>query len=146
MLTLTKDFIQIGASPQTKTEAIQLAGELLVKNHAVDPDYIASMLEREATVSTYMGNFIAIPHGTDASKQSIKKTAISVVTIPEGVDFGANPDENKVFILFGIAGVGDEHLDLLSAIAIFCSDVANVQKLIEAENPETIIRLLAEAE
>lgn len=138
--------IRLGAEFKTKEEAIRATGELLVAAGAVEESYIQSMLEREETVSTYMGNFIAIPHGTDASKGTIKKTMISIVVVPEGIDFSDIPDEKKVFVLFGIAGIGDEHLDLLSKIAIFCSEMSNVEQLILAETPEAVIALLENIE
>lgn len=142
MAELTKELIELGATAKNKEGAIRLVGNLLVESGAVNKDYIESMLEREKTVSTYMGNFIAIPHGTDNSKKDIYKTAISVATFPGGINFSETSDENKVFVLFGIAGKGDEHLDLLSSIAIFCSEIENVQKLIEANTPEEVIGLL----
>lgn len=145
MAELTKELIELGATAKNKEGAIRLVGNLLVESGAVNKDYIESMLEREKTVSTYMGNFIAIPHGTDSSKKDIYKTAISVATFPDGIDFSETSDENKVFVLFGIAGKGDEHLDLLSSIAIFCSEIENVQKLIEANTPEEVIELLKTA-
>src|SRR5699024_2877268 len=93
----------------------------------------------------YMGNFIAIPHGTDEGKQYIKKTGISVVQIPMGVDFsGENDSEQLVTVVFGIAGLGNEHLNLLSQIALYCSDVSNVAKLADAQTPQEIINLLKE--
>ena len=91
-----------------------------------------------------MGNFIAIPHGTDEGKKHIKKTGISVVQIPMGVDF-SNPDddtEQLVTVVFGIAGLNNEHLNILSQIAIFCSDVSNVAKLADAQSSQEIIDLL----
>lgn len=69
MAELTKELIELGATAKNKEEAIRLVGNLLVESGAVNKDYIESMLEREKTVSTYMGNFIAIPHGTDSSKK-----------------------------------------------------------------------------
>lgn len=133
---------------ETKEVAIRKAGEVLVNNGYVDPDYVESMLEREEIVSTYMGNFIAIPHGTDESKKSIKNTGISVIQIPGGVSF-AKEDESEdkiVFVVFGIAGKDGEHLEILSKIAIFCSEQENVIKLVNAKTKEEIIGLLSQVE
>jgi PTS system mannitol-specific IIA component len=85
-----------------------------------------------------MGNGLAIPHGTNEAKQFVTSTGISLVQVPEGVDFG---DGNIVYILVGIAAVADEHLDVLSQIAIFCSEEENVKKLIQAQRKEEIIQL-----
>ena len=103
------------------------------------------MIERDNDVSTYMGNFIAIPHGTDEAKRYIKKTGISVVQVPMGVNFSSNDQEdNLVTVVFGIAGKNDEHLQLLSQIALFCSDVTNVARLADATKADDIIALLKE--
>lgn len=144
-MQLTNKDILLGQEITTKKDAIVAAGQLLVENGYVDAEYVDAMLEREKIVSTYMGNFIAIPHGTDDAKKAIKNTGISVVQIPGGVSFAdENDTEDKlVFIVFGIAGKDGEHLELLSKIAIFCSDEQNVVKLVSATSEEEIIELLA---
>ncbi|KRM96127.1 PTS system, mannitol-specific IIA component [Liquorilactobacillus aquaticus DSM 21051] len=145
-MDLQENMILLDQHVATKEEAIRLAGKLLVDNGYAAPEYIDSMLARNADVSTYMGNFIAIPHGTDSGKKYIKKTGISVVQVPMGVDFSGNGDENIVTIVFGIAGLNGEHLELLSQIALFCSDVNNVVKLADAQSAEEIINLLKEVD
>lgn len=147
-MLLNKNDIKIGLEINSKEEAIIKAGEVLVENGYVDADYIPAMLEREKIVSTYMGNFIAIPHGTDDAKKSIKNTGISIIQIPGGVNFADEGDnEDKlVFVVFGIAGKDGEHLELLSKIAIFCSEQENVVKIVNASSEEEIIELLAQAE
>ncbi|PDH77526.1 PTS mannitol transporter subunit IIA [Oenococcus oeni] len=144
-MDIKKETVLLDQQVTTKKEAIQLAGQLLVKNDYAQPEYIDSMLERETDLSTYMGNFIAIPHGTDDGRKYINKTGISIVQIPMGVNFSSNNEsENIVTIVFGIAGLNGEHLDLLSQISIFCSDVNNVVKLADAQSKEEIINLLKE--
>lgn len=147
-MILNKHDILLKQEISSKEDAIKKAGELLVNNSYVDSDYIDAMLEREKIVSTYMGNFIAIPHGTDDAKKSIKNTGISIVQIPNGVSFKSDgeDDDKLVFIVFGIAGKDGEHLELLSKIAIFCSEQENVVKLVNASSEEEIIKLLAESE
>lgn len=145
-MLLNKNDILLGQEITSKEEAIKKAGEILVANGYVDTDYIPAMLEREKIVSTYMGNFIAIPHGTDEAKKSIKNTGISIIQIPGGVSF-AEPGESEdklVFVVFGIAGKDGEHLELLSKIAIFCSEEQNVVKLVSATSEEEVIALLSE--
>ena len=73
-MELKENMVLLDQAPATKKEAIRLAGELLVKEGCVDERYIDSMIKRNEDVSTYMGNFIAIPHGTDEGKRFIKKT------------------------------------------------------------------------
>ena len=139
--------IKLNQSFATKEEAIRAAGELLVKDGAVEENYVDSMLEREKNVTTHMGNFVAIPHGTDESKRYVKSTSISILQVPQGVNFAPGEKEEKMaMLIFGIAGVGDEHLDVLSQIAVFCADVNNVVKLVNAESAEEIVAMLEEVE
>lgn len=147
-MQLTKSDILLNQEINSKEEAITKAGEVLVANGYVDADYIPAMLEREKIVSTYMGNFIAIPHGTDDAKKSIKNTGISIIQVPGGVSFASPEDteDKMVFVIFGIAGKDGEHLELLSKIAIFCSEQENVIKLVNASSEEEIISLLADVE
>jgi PTS system mannitol-specific IIA component len=145
-MELQTDMIKLNQDITTRDQAIREAGQLLVAGGCVDPDYIDSMIARNNDVSTYMGNFIAIPHGTDEGKKHIKKTGISMVQIPMGVDFSSDDDDTEqlVTVVFGIAGLNNEHLQLLSQIALFCSDVANVAKLADAQSAEEVINLLKE--
>lgn len=144
-MELSEDMIMMNQTVKTKEEAIRLAGQKLVDGGCVTPEYIDSMIHRNEELSTYMGNFIAIPHGVDGSNECIKKTGISIVQIPMGVDFSNSPEEeNIVTVVFGIAGLNNEHLDILSKIAIFCSDIHNVVKIADAETPGEIINLFRE--
>jgi PTS system mannitol-specific IIA component len=124
----------------TRDEAIREAGRLLVGSGAVTEDYIDSMLEREGSVSTYMGNFLAIPHGTNEAKDSIKRSALSLVRYAEPIDWNGEP----VRFAVGIAGLNNEHLEILSKIAVVFSDEDEVQKLIEAGDADAIFTLLEE--
>ena len=134
--------IKLNQSFNTKEEAIRAAGELLLESQYVKAGYIEEMLKREENVTTYMGNFIAIPHGTENSKDLINQSGISIVQIPGGVDFGTPEEEKLVTVVFGIAGVGNEHLDILSQIAVYCSEVENVVKLADASSEQEIKELL----
>jgi len=135
---LVAENVKLNVTVSNKEEAIRLAGELLVKNGYVNKSYIDSMMEREKLTTTYMGNFIAIPHGTDDSKKEVLESGISILQIPEGVDFGGG---NVAKVVFGIAGVGDGHLEILSQIAILCSEVENVEKIVAAKSYEEIVQL-----
>lgn len=144
-MKLTPEMIALNQDIATREAAIRKAGQLLVDAGCVDSEYVDAMIERDNDVSTYMGNFIAIPHGTDEAKRYIKKTGISVVQVPMGVNFSSNDQEdNLVTVVFGIAGKNDEHLQLLSQIALFCSDVTNVARLADATKADDIIALLKE--
>jgi PTS system mannitol-specific IIC component len=121
-----------------KTQAITMAGELLVKGGYVDEHYIAEMLKREELSTTYIGNDIAIPHGTNEAKEDVKASGISVIQVPDGVDFNGE----KARVIFGIAGKDNTHLEILSNIAILCSDMENVEKIVQATTREEIMNLL----
>ncbi|MBC7442335.1 MAG: PTS sugar transporter subunit IIA [Ramlibacter sp.] len=125
-------------SATTRFDAIREAGALLVRAGAVREDYVESMFEREAGVSTYMGNFLAIPHGTNDAKESIIRSALSFVRYADPIDWGGNP----VRFAIGIAGVNNEHLEILSRIAVVFSDEGEVQKLIDAGTAEDLFVLL----
>ncbi|TFD80958.1 PTS sugar transporter subunit IIA [Cryobacterium fucosi] len=124
----------------TKQEAIREAGTLLVAAGAVTSAYVDSMFDREASVSTYMGNFLAIPHGTNEAKESIIRSSLSLVRYPDPIDWDGQP----VRFAVGIAGLNNEHLGILSKIAVVFSDEDEVQKLIDAATAEDIFTLLEE--
>jgi len=136
---IVKDSILLNQPSVTKEEAIRKAGELLVARGAVEPGYVDAMQERERMVSTYMGMGIAIPHGTAQAKGTVKKTAISMVQYPEGVDFGAE----KAQLVFGIAGIGEEHLDLLAKIAGCLEDPEVLEKMKTTGDVDWILKILS---
>ncbi|MHB8128849.1 MAG: PTS sugar transporter subunit IIA [Mobilitalea sp.] len=113
MELLQKNNIFVNCKSRAKEEVIREMGQVLCNSGYVDESYIEGMLLRENTFSTNIGNGIAIPHGVEAAKKYIKKSGIAVMVFPEGTMW--NDEEVKVVI--GIAGVGDEHLDILANIA-----------------------------
>lgn len=129
--------IKTGQASVSKEEAITAAGKLLHELGYVNENYIPAMLEREKTVSTYMGLGVAIPHGTSEAKGEVKKTGIVLLQYPEGVDFG----DEKAYLVFGIAGIGNEHLDLLAKIGTVIEEEENLDKLKNAASPEEILKM-----
>lgn len=140
MSVLTLEQIRIHPSGATRDDALQEATDILVAAGAVTPAYVEAMRQREQTVSTYMGNGLAIPHGTNDAKDAILASALSVVRYDGGVDW----DGEQATFVIGIAGVGDEHLEILSRIAILFSDEDDVAKLAAAQTPEELYTLLSE--
>lgn len=136
--TINADCIKLGLQPVSKEEAIRAAGRLLVEQGCVDESYIDAMLEREKLVTTYMGMGIAIPHGTTEQKARVKKSGIVMLQYPEGVDFG----EEKAQLVFGIAGVGDEHLDLLSNICTALEDEEVLNNLKTTKDVSYVLKCL----
>ncbi|WP_236682950.1 PTS sugar transporter subunit IIA [Streptococcus sp. X13SY08] len=114
----------------------------MVEAGYVNEAYVEAMIERNNELSVYMGNFIAIPHGTDAAKKEVLSSGITIVQVPAGVNFGTEENPHVATVLFGIAGLGDEHLEIIQKISIFCADVDNVVKLADAQSEEEIIALL----
>lgn len=110
---LQKKNILLGQKSVEKTEAIKMAGRLLADSGYVTEEYIDAMIQRENDLSTYIGNGIAIPHGVASGRMQIRKTGISILQFPHEVDFG----EGLAYLVVGIAGVGNEHLAILSNLA-----------------------------
>ena len=135
---LTLSQIKVPGTARTKDDAIREAGNILVDAGAVTPDYIDAMFEREKSISTFMGNYLAIPHGTNESKDSIKRSALSVIRYDPPIDW----DGNETRFAVGIAGYQGGHLDILSKIAIIFADTDEVDKLIAAGSAEEIFDLL----
>lgn len=132
--------VQLNGRFSSAEEAIEAAGRILVREGYVQEAYIPAMQERERLLSVYVGNNVAIPHGTQGSGPLIIDSGVAVVQVPDGVRFG----ENIVYVLFGIAGAGDDHLQILSRIAKFCSEPTRVQQLREARSESEVVRMLTE--
>ncbi|MGD6959684.1 PTS mannitol transporter subunit IICBA [Rossellomorea aquimaris] len=118
----------------TKEEAIRFAGEALVKAGYVEESYVDAMIDREGITSTYMGNNVAIPHGTEDAKKAVIKSGFTVVQVPNGVDFNGE----KAKMIFGIAGKDGTHLEILSGIAVVCSEQENVDQMIQAKSAKEL--------
>ncbi|EKC6432157.1 PTS sugar transporter subunit IIA [Staphylococcus pseudintermedius] len=139
---LRDENILLNQSISTQEEAIEKAGQLLVDSGVVKAGYIQEMKDREQIVSTFMGNALAIPHGTDEAKNEVIASGLSLLQIPEGLLW--NGEEVKVVI--GIAGKDGEHLDLLSQIAMTFSEEENIHKIVNAASPQAIRQVFEEAD
>lgn len=135
---LREENIFLNQEFSNKEEAIRFAGRALVKAGYVKESYIEAMIERDKMTSTYMGNDVAIPHGTEDAKKAVLNSGFTVLQIPNGVDF----DGQKVRLIFGIAGKDGTHLEILSGIAVTCSDMANIEKLVKAKSAKEIMDIL----
>ncbi|MDD7962123.1 PTS sugar transporter subunit IIA [Microbacterium thalli] len=131
--------IRIHSGSATREEAMQEAADILESAGAVTSAYFDAMQQRELTVSTYMGNELAIPHGTNETKDAILDSALSFVRYDGGVDWNGE----AVTFVVGIAGKGDEHLDILSQIALLFSEEDDVARLKAAQSPEELFDLLS---
>lgn len=130
--------IKVGATAVDKWDAIAEAGNLLVKGGYVKMEYVDAMMERERIATTYLGMGIAIPHGTESAKKQVLRSGITVVQYPEGVDF----DGENAYLVIGIAGVGDQHLELLARVSEALEDEDILAKLKTTTDPEEIYKVL----
>jgi len=137
---LRSDMIVVSAKDDDKDAAIMRAGRLLVEGGYVNEGYIVGMLEREKTASTCIGMGIAVPHGTPESREHILHTGIAIIQYPEGVDF----EDEKVYLLVGIAAQGEEHLDILTALSRAFSDEATLEKILAAKDKQFIYNILSD--
>jgi PTS system mannitol-specific IIA component len=135
---LDLDRIVLSGEARTRDDAIREVGALLVNAGAVTQAYADAMFDREAAVSTYMGNLLAIPHGTNDAKDGILFSALAVIRYDDPLDWDGNP----VRFVVGIAGKGDDHLGILSGIAIAFSDEATVEKLQAAATSQELADLI----
>ncbi|BDI23856.1 PTS sugar transporter subunit IIA [Herbiconiux sp. L3-i23] len=140
MAILDLDRIIVGGTARTRDDAIREAGALLVSAGAVQQAYVDAMFDRENAVSTYMGNYLAIPHGTNDAKDEIVRSALAIVRYDDAIDW----DGNEVRFVIAIAGIENEHLEILSKIALVFSEDDEVAKLLAAKTPEEIQTLLGD--
>lgn len=138
---LIKESILTEQSFSSKEEATIMAGEILFKNGYVEKEYIDSMLEKLETQSfaTYIGNGVAIPHGMAEGSKYVKHTGISVIQVPEGVQW----NEEVAYIIVGIAANSDDHMGVLSALADAIEEEEDAKKLWEETSTENIFNLLS---
>ena len=140
---LVKEGIILNVASELKDEAIERAGNMLIAGGYVKKNYIEGMKAREKEVTTYIGNNVAIPHGMNEYKKEIIESGIVIAQYPNGVDFG---DGNIAYIVIGIAGKGDEHMEILTKIALTVQYEENVERLRMAKTPEEIIKIIEEGE
>ncbi|MDR4937998.1 PTS mannitol transporter subunit IICBA [Rossellomorea marisflavi] len=131
---LLEENIFLNQSFATKEEAIRFAGEALAKAGYVEDSYVDAMIDREGITTTYMGNNVAIPHGTEEAKRAVLKSGFTIIQVPDGVDFNGE----KAKLIFGIAGKDGTHLEILSSIAVICSEQENVDKMVLASSAKEI--------
>lgn len=117
--------IRLNCRPGEKETVIREVGRMLCESGCVDESYIDAMLRRELTFPTNIGNGIALPHGVEEAKKSIRHSGIAVMVFPDGTDWGGE----KVNLVIGIAGVGEEHLEILSVIAQCLADPDDVNRI-----------------
>ena len=141
MSILSKERISLQASAMDKADAIRKAGDLLVTSGCVLPEYVDGMLKREESMSTSLGNGVAIPHGIYENREHILRTGISVLQLVDGVEWD---EGEKVFMVIGIAASSDEHVGVLSNLADVIDNEENLAELLKTKDPDVVVKYLGE--
>lgn len=136
---LDREYIHLGCASVSMAEAVTAAGDRLVARGVVTPDYIDAMHEREKTVSTYMGNGVALPHGTFEAKSAVKGTGIVVMQYPDGVEW----PNGKAHLVIGLAAEGDDHVAVLSQLAEVLQDEDLSQELWTTDDVDFVYETLS---
>lgn len=142
-MQLTTSLIRLGATPRDKNEAIRQVAALLAENGKVAPEYVEGMFAREAQENTYLGNGVAIPHGTPQSRHLIKETAIAVLQVPGGIDWEDGEGESA-YLIVGIAASDNEHLAVLKRLSTVVGDEEVAERLAKTTDAEDIRRALSD--
>lgn len=138
---LDRTAVRLDATAADRDDAIRQCGRALVEVGAAEPAYVDTMVERERSVSTYVGEGVAIPHGTLAGKDLVHRDALCVLRFPGGVDWGGN----QVGLCVGIAARGDGHVRILSELAQILLDPDRARALRETTDVDEVVRLLQPA-
>ncbi|MFP1861953.1 fused PTS fructose transporter subunit IIA/HPr protein [Lonsdalea quercina] len=139
MFQLSQQDIHIGASAGDKQEAIKQVASALTGAGCVSEGYVEGMLQRELQTSTYLGNGIAIPHGTTDTRDLVRKTGVQVFQFPKGIAWG---DNQTAYVVLGIAARSDEHLALLRQLTHVLSDDSVAERLATTTSTEELRSLL----
>jgi len=136
---LSLEMIQLGQRAAGRDAATDLVGQMLVSGGYVQPAYVDSMKARELTMSTYVGNGVAIPHGTFGDKTLILATGIAVAQFPDGVIWDGT---NLAYLVVGIAAVREEHIGVLASLARVLEDEAVSKSLWTTTSPDYVLETL----
>ncbi|MGH2381997.1 MAG: PTS sugar transporter subunit IIA [Candidatus Limnocylindria bacterium] len=139
---LVREAIRLAQHADDKWDALRQSGALLEELGAVEAGYAAAVVEREGQISTYMGEGVAIPHGTDESRALVRRTALGFIQYPEGVDW----DGETVYLCIPIAASGDEHVGVLSALAEILVEGDSAAALRAATDVDDVLARLSPAD
>ncbi|MNJ35347.1 PTS sugar transporter subunit IIA [Paenibacillus bouchesdurhonensis] len=138
MAILSKDKVRLNVKVQDKYEAIRMVGQMLVDAGHAPADYIEKMIEREDSLSTYLGGGLAMPHGTNEAKTMIKSTGMAILTAPEGIDFGG---DEPAQLVIGLAAIRDDHMEILTNVAVLVSDDDEMKRIVNATSEDELISI-----
>ncbi len=141
LFKLSEGNIFLGLQAASKEEAIRFAGEQLVKGGYVEPEYVEAMLEREKLTPTYLGESIAVPHGTVEAKDRVLKTGVVFCQYPKGVLFGED-DDDVARLVIGIAARNNEHIQVITSLTNALDDESVIEKLANTTSVDEVLDLL----
>lgn len=144
MTVLTLERISLGATAVDKQDAIRQVGQLLVAHGCVSPAYVDGMLTRESTMSTYLGNGVAIPHGMHENHKDVLQTAIAVMQFPTGIPWDEDDEDELAHLVIGIAAIGDGHMEILSNLAEVIEDEEMAAEFTQTTDPMLIFERLTQ--
>lgn len=134
---LQPDAIRLDGIAADRMDAVEQCGRLLVEVGAVAPGYIGSMLDRERSVSTFVGEGVALPHGTRAGKDQVHRSALVLIRFPDGVDWNGS----DVYVCIGIAAPAGRHVALVARLAGILLNPERAAALRSANTPGQVRRL-----
>jgi PTS system mannitol-specific IIA component len=129
--------VRVAESAVDRMAAIHPCADVLEEIDSVQPSYRAAMVARERSMSTYMGEGVAIPHGRDVARSLVRRDALAVLRFPDGIDWAGR----RVIVCVAIAARGDGHIEVLAALAEILLDPSRAAALRAAERPEQIMRM-----
>jgi len=136
---LDRSAVRLGLTAEDKADALRQCGEVLVEIGAASEEYAAALHERELSISTYVGEGVAIPHGTNESREHIERAALAYLQFPDGVDWNGE----TVTVCVAIASKSEEHVDILAALAQVLMDPERAARLREATSADDVLALLS---
>jgi phosphocarrier protein FPr len=139
---LPESAVRVGATAPDRDAAIDLVGGMLVASGSVTSEYVAEMRAREKIVSTYLGNGIALPHGTNEARSAVKRTGLAVVQFPAGVPWG----DEKAYLVIGLAALAEEHITILARLATILGDEELTKRLAATGDANEIWRTLTRSD
>lgn len=138
---LPREAVRLGLAPTDRDDAVRQVGQVLVDTGRVDPAYIDAMHEREAMISSALGEGFAIPHGTDEGRVHIHRAGLAFLQFPDGITW----EDEQVFVAIGIAAASDEHLTVMATLAKVLVDPGAAERLRTTSDPDEVLALLAPA-
>lgn len=132
MEILQEKCIRTNCVPKEKNDIVRDMGQMLYEAGYVTNKYIKAMLDKEESMDTYLGNDIAIPHGIESARDEVISSGLGVMVFPDGIDW----DGKKVRVVIGIAGREEEHVEVLSHIAVTLMEMEEVERLVRSDKHE----------